>query len=101
MRVLFLHSFPGNEAQKLFLGTQNGAFWVGDKKLMLKKFKKFMLKKFMCFFCPLVQKIHLRNWPISSADFPMTAMEGTEHHFGPFQEKGFGAISGGPSGGGF
>ena len=43
-------------------------------------------------------EIRLRNWPISSTDFPMTPMEGTEHHFvGPFQEKDFGAISGGPS----
>ena len=32
----------------------------------------------------------------SSADFPMTPMERTEHHFGPFWEKDFGAISGGP-----
>ena len=32
----------------------------------------------------IIQKFHLRNWPISSADFPMTPMEGTEHHFGPF-----------------
>ena len=23
-------------------------------------------------------------WPISSADLPMTPVEGTEHHFGPF-----------------
>ena len=29
-----------------FLGTQNGVFWVGAKK--------FMLKKFMCFFRPLI-----------------------------------------------
>ena len=28
-----------------FLGAQNGVFWVGAKK--------FMLKKFMCFFGPL------------------------------------------------
>ena len=33
---------------------------------------------------------------ISSADFPMTPMERTEHHFGPFCQKDFGAISGGP-----
>ena len=32
----------------------------------------------------IIQKFRLRNWPISSADFPMTPMEGTEHHFGPF-----------------
>ena len=37
-----------------------------------------------------------RLWPISSADLPMTSMERTEHHFGPFWEKDFGAISGGP-----
>ena len=42
---LFLRSFPGNEAHKLFLGAQNGGFRVGCKK--------FMLKKFMCFFGPL------------------------------------------------
>ena len=35
----------------------------------------------------IIQKVRLRNWPISSADFPMTLMEGTEHRFGPFQEK--------------
>ena len=33
----------------------------------------------------IIQKFSLRNWPISSADFPMTPMEGTEHRFfGPF-----------------
>ena len=32
----------------------------------------------------IIQKFRLRNWSISSADFPMTPMEGTEHHFGPF-----------------
>ena len=41
----------------------------------------------------IIQKFRLRNWPISSADFPMTPMDGTEHHFGPFLEKDFGAIS--------
>ena len=35
-------------------------------------------------------------WPISSADFPMTPIERAEHHSGPFWEKDFGAISGGP-----
>ena len=45
MWVPFLRPFPGNEAHKLFLGGQNGVFWVGAKK--------FMLKKFMCFFGPL------------------------------------------------
>ena len=29
----------------------------------------------------IIQKFRLRNWPISSADFPMTLMEGTEQHF--------------------
>ena len=32
----FLRSFQGNEAHKLFLGAQNGGFWVGAKKFMLK-----------------------------------------------------------------
>ena len=32
----------------------------------------------------IIQKSRLRNWPISSADFPMNPMEETEHHFGPF-----------------
>ena len=27
----------------------------------------------------IIQKFRLRNWPVSSADFPMTPMEGTEH----------------------
>ena len=31
----------------------------------------------------IIQKFRLRNWLISSADFSMTPMEGTEHHFGP------------------
>ena len=44
----------------------------------------------------IIQKCRLRNWPVLSADFPMTPMEGTEHHFGPFSEQDFGAISGGP-----
>ena len=44
----------------------------------------------------IIQKFCLRKWPISSADFPMTPTERTEHHFGPFWEKDFGAISGGP-----
>ena len=44
-----------------------------------------------------IQKFRLRKWPISSADFPMTPMERTEHHFGPVSEKDFGATSGGPS----
>ena len=42
------------------------------------------------------QRFRLRNRPISSADLPMTPMEGTEHHFAPFQKKGIGATSGGP-----
>ena len=37
----------------------------------------------------IAQKCRLRNWPISRADFPMTPMEGTEHHFGPFLGEGF------------
>ena len=45
MSVPFLRSFPGNEAHKLLLGCQKGVFWVGAKKVML--------KKFMCFFGPL------------------------------------------------
>ena len=32
----------------------------------------------------IIQEFRLKNWPISSAVFPMTPMEGTEHHFGPF-----------------
>ena len=44
----------------------------------------------------IIQKFRLSKWPISSADFPMTPMERTEHHFGPFWEKDLGAISGGP-----
>ena len=44
----------------------------------------------------IIQKFRPRKWPISSADFPMTPMERAEHHFGPFREKDFGAISGGP-----
>ena len=32
----------------------------------------------------IIQKFRLRNWPISSEDFPMTPMEGTVQHFGPF-----------------
>ena len=32
----------------------------------------------------------LRNWPISSADFPMTPMEGTEHHLALFRRRIFG-----------
>ena len=32
----------------------------------------------------IIQKFRLRNWSISSADFPMTPMEGTEDHFGSF-----------------
>ena len=43
-----------------------------------------------------IQKFRLRKRPISSADFPMTPMERTEHHFGPFWDNDFGAISGGP-----
>ena len=44
----------------------------------------------------IVQKFHLRKRPISSADLPMTPIERAEHHFGPFWEKDFGALSGGP-----
>ena len=29
-------------------------------------------------------EISFRKWPISSADLPMTPMERTDHHFGPF-----------------
>ena len=43
----------------------------------------------------IIQKFRLRSWPISSADFPLTPMEG-EHHRGPCWEKDFGEISGGP-----
>ena len=35
----------------------------------------------------IIQKFRLRKWPISSADFPMTPMEGTEHHFGLLGER--------------
>ena len=43
----FLCPFPGNVMTHInfFLGAQNGAFGVGGKQ--------FMLRKFMCFFCPL------------------------------------------------
>ena len=44
----------------------------------------------------IIQKFRLRNWQISSADFPMTPMERAEHHFGSLGEQDFGAISGGP-----
>ena len=40
----FFASLPGNEAHKhinFFLGAQNGVFWVGAKKSMLKKFVRF------------------------------------------------------------
>ena len=40
----------------------------------------------------IIQKFCVRNWPISSAAFPMTHMEGTEQHFGPIQEQHFGPI---------
>ena len=37
-----------------------------------------------------------KKWPIFERRFPhMTPMERAEHHFGPFWEKDFGAISGG------
>ena len=45
----------------------------------------------------IIQKFRLRKWPISSADFPMTPMERTEHHFGPFWEKDFGQYPAAPS----
>ena len=32
----------------------------------------------------IIQKSRLRNWPISSADFPMTPLKGTDTIFGPF-----------------
>ena len=32
----------------------------------------------------IIQKFRLRNWPISSADLPITPIKGTEHHFAPF-----------------
>ena len=38
--VLFLRSFPGNEAHKLFsffLGVQNGVFWVGGQRVYVEK----------------------------------------------------------------
>ena len=41
------------------------------------------------------ESLCLRNGLISSADFPMTPMEGTDT-FWPFLGEGFGAISGGP-----
>ena len=44
----------------------------------------------------IIQKCRLRKWPSSSADFPMTPVETTEHHCGPLWEKDFGAISSGP-----
>ena len=44
----------------------------------------------------IIQKFRVRKSPISSAGFPMTPMERTEHHFGPCWEKDFGATSGGP-----
>ena len=44
-----------------------------------------------------VMKFRLRNWPISSADlFPYDSYGRDRHLFGPFQEKDFGAMSGGP-----
>ena len=44
----------------------------------------------------IIQKVRLRKWPISSADFPMTPTERIKHHVGPFWEKDSGATSGGP-----
>ena len=32
----------------------------------------------------IIQTFRLRNWPISSAAFPVTPMEGTDTVFGPF-----------------
>ena len=38
MWVPFLHSFPGNEAHKLFFwGPQDGGFWVGGQKVYVEK----------------------------------------------------------------
>ena len=37
MWVPFLRSFPGNEAHKLFLGAQTGAFWVGGQKVYVER----------------------------------------------------------------
>ena len=48
------------------LGAQNGVFWVGAKK--------FMLKKFMCFFGPLKLKISVRN-----RDFEAKFSRGSEN----------------------
>ena len=42
------------------------------------------------------QRFRLRNWPISSADFPMTPMEGTEHHFGLFRRRILGKYAAAP-----
>ena len=55
MWVPFLQPFPENEARfNFFLGVQNGVFWVGAKK--------FMLKKFMCFFGPLFPKLRCKEF---------------------------------------
>ena len=32
----------------------------------------------------IIQKFRLRNWPVASAEIPMTPMEGTKRHLGPF-----------------
>ena len=37
----------------------------------------------------IIQKFRLRNWPISSADFPMTPMEWDRAPFWPFLGEGF------------
>ena len=40
----------------------------------------------------IIQKFRLRNWPISSADFPMTPMEGTDIIVAPLGEGFWGNI---------
>ena len=51
-------------------GVQNGGFWVGGKK--------FMLKKFMCFFRPLIESaiLNIWNWAIQNCSIRVMRFQG-------------------------
>ena len=44
----------------------------------------------------IIQKFRLRNWQISSADFPMTPMQGTEHTLVLFKRRALGQYPAAP-----
>ena len=78
----FFASFPGNEAHKLFFwGAQNGGFWVGVKKFMLKKFMRFFGPLFFCAkFCRWTLELR-KSCPLKPEKVTFESLLGLKSYF--------------------